>query len=106
MRKNKPITGKILVFAAAIIFSAILAGAHSLYLFDINLDFDKELESGVIKAAQEFFKTDEKPSSFDLDKGLIMVHFGENSGKYTEINPIGYSVFGMRDESLKHKEGG
>ncbi|MBI2658291.1 hypothetical protein HYX08_06395 [Candidatus Woesearchaeota archaeon] len=81
-----------------------LVSAHSSYLFGISLDFDKELKSGAIGAAQEFLNTSGEPLSFDLDKGLIMVHFEPEQRNYVEVNTIDYSVQGMRNENLKHKD--
>src|SRR3989338_2877945 len=95
----------ILIFIFVIIICAILASAHSLFLFDISLDFDKELKSNVIKSAQKFFSTDKEPLSFDLDKGLIIAHFEPDQRKYVEINSLGYKVQGMRNEDLKHAQG-
>ena len=85
--------------------SAFLASAHSLYLFNISLDFDKELKSSVIQSAQKFLNTNKEPVAFDLDKGLIMVHFEPEQRNYVEVNPLGYLVQGMRNENLKHQEG-
>ena len=84
---------------------SILVTAHSLYLFGISLDFDKELKSNIAKSAQKFLSTSEEPLSFDLDKGLVMAHFEPEQRNYVEINPLGYEVYGMRNENLKHKEG-
>lgn len=93
-----------LLFLFLVIFAAF-AGAHSIYLFNISLDFDKELKSSVIKEAQNFLKTANEPVAFDLDNGLIMVHFEPEQRNYVEINPLGYKVYGMRNENLKHKSG-
>src|SRR3989338_6191458 len=82
---------------------SILVTAHSLYLFGISLDFDKELKSNVAKSAQKFLSTGKEPLSFDLDKGLIMAHFEPEQRNYVEINPLGYEVYGMRNENLKHQ---
>jgi|GEM_PF-5552485 hypothetical protein len=86
------------------LFSFIAAVyAHSLYLFNISLDFDKGLKSNVIIAAQKFANTSKEPVSFDLDKGLIMAHFEPDQRNYAEINPLNYEVYGMRNENLKHQ---
>lgn len=77
--------------------------AHSLYLFGISLDFDKDLKSNVIGAAQNFLDTKKEPLGFDLDKGLIIVHFEPEQRNYVEINPLDYSIQGMRNENLKHQ---
>jgi len=69
------------------------------------LDFDKELKSNIAKSAQKFLSPSEEPLSFDLDKGLVMAHFEPEQRNYVEINPLGYEVYGMRNENLKHKEG-
>ncbi len=90
------------VFLFALIISIAVTTAHSLYLFDINLDFDKELKSNVIKTAQDFLKIKKQPLSFDLDKGLIIVHFEPEQRNYVEVNPLGYIIQGMRNENLKH----
>ena len=87
-----------------LIFAGFVS-AHSLYLFGISLDFDKELKSNVITAAQKFANTSREPLGFDLDKGLIMVHFEPEQGNYVEVNPLDYSINGLRNENLKHKEG-
>ncbi|MBI4143341.1 hypothetical protein HY487_00490 [Candidatus Woesearchaeota archaeon] len=81
------------------------ASAHSLYLFGISLDFDEDLKSNVITAAQKFAGTSKEPLGFDLDKGLIMVHFEPEQRNYVEVNPLDYSINGIRNENLKHKEG-
>src|SRR3989338_3830223 len=94
-----------LFFVLLMISSLIFVNAHSLYLFDISLDFDKELKSNVIEEAQKFLNAKKKPLGFDLDKGLIIVHFEPEQRNYVEINPLGYEVYGMRNENLKHKEG-
>ena len=64
-----------LIFLISILLFVVLVNAHSLYLFDISLDFDKELKSNTIEAAQKFLNTNKEPLGFDLDKGLIIVHF-------------------------------
>lgn len=87
------------------LLSLILVNAHSLYLFDISLDFDKELKSNVIEAAQKFLNAKKEPLGFDLDKGLIIAHFEPEQRNYVEINPLGYEVYGMRNENLKHRTG-
>jgi len=87
------------------ILISVVANSHSTYLFDISLDFDQELKSNVIAIAQDFLKTGKEPATFDLDDGLIMVHFEPEQRNYVEINPIGYKVHGMRNENLKHKSG-
>lgn len=84
---------------------AALAAAHSLYLFDISLDFDKELKSNAVKAAQKFLNTNKEPLAFDLDRGLIIAHFETWQRNYVEINPLDYGVHGMRNENLKHTSG-
>ena len=89
----------ILVF---LIFIGI-ASAHSLYLFGISLDFDKELKSSVISAAQKYLNTIKEPLGFDLDKGLIIVHFEPEQRNYVEVNTLDYSIQGMRNENLKHQ---
>lgn len=96
---------KILMFTLVALSSIILVGAHSIYLFNISLDFDKELESNTIKAAQNFLNTKNGPLSFDLDKGLIIVHFEPEQRNYVEINPLRYEVYGMRNENLRHSTG-
>src|SRR3989344_744319 len=95
-----------LFFVLLMISSLIFVNAHSLYLFDISLDFDKELKSNVIEEAQKFLNAKKKPLSFDLDKGLIIVHFEPEQRNYVEVNPFGYKVNGMRNENLKHKTEG
>lgn len=93
----------ILIFVASLL--GILVSAHSLFLFNINLDFDKELKSNVIKSAQEFLNISNEPIGFDLDKGLIIVHFEPEQRHYVEINPLGYIVQGTRNENLRHNSG-
>lgn len=89
----------------ALIISVLFVNAHSLYLFDISLDFDRDLKSNVIKSTQNFLKTSKEPLSFDLDKGLIMAHFEPEQRHYVEVNPTDFKVYGMRDENLKHNTG-
>lgn len=96
---------KIVILISAFLISMFLVNAHSLYLFGISLDFDQELKSNIVKASQKFAKTTKEPLSFDLDKGLIMVHFEPEQRNYVEINPLNYAVHGMRNENLKHKNG-
>ncbi len=96
---------KILMLALVALSSIILVGAHSIYLFNISLDFDRELESNTIKAAQNFLNTKNEPVSFDLDKGLIIAHFEPEQRNYVEVNPLGYEVYGMRNENLRHSTG-
>ena len=96
---------KIIPIVAAILLLTSFVVGHSLYLFDIKLDFDKDLETNVIKSAKEFMKTDKDPLSFDLDKGLIIAHFEPDNRKYVRINPIDYKVYGMQDETLRHSSG-
>lgn len=96
---------KLLILILIFLFSVMLVWAHSVYLFSISLDFDKELEANTIKAAQDFLSTKNKPMAFDLDKGLIMVHFEPEQRNYVEINPFGYEVYGMRNENLRHRAG-
>src|SRR3989344_6881270 len=93
-----------LFFVLLMISSLVFVNAHSLYLFDISLDFDKELKSNVIEEAQKFLNAKKKPLGFDLDKGLIIVHFEPEQRNYVEVNPFGYKVNGMRNENLKHRE--
>jgi len=85
------------------LISSVFVRGHSLYLFDISLDFDQELKSNTIKAAQSYAKTVKEPLAFDLDNGLIIVHFEPEQRNYVEVNPLGYKVQGMRNENLKHK---
>jgi len=98
MKKIIPIAGLALILSTFVI-------AHSSYLFDIKLDFDKSLEANVIKSAQEFMKTEKKSLSFDLDRGLIIAHFENDTRNYVRINPIDFKVYGMQNENLRHKEG-
>src|SRR3989344_7943825 len=99
MKKILPI----LVLAA--IIAVVFVNGHSLYLFGISLDFDPELKVNAIKASQQFLRTEKEPVSFDLDKGLIMVHFEPEQRSYVEVNPFGYAIHGMRNENLKHTGG-
>src|SRR3989344_7150485 len=96
---------KVFIFFLMMVFYIAFVSAHSLYLFGISLDFDKELKSNVVKSAQKFLGTSKEPVSFDLDKGLIMVHFEPEQRNYVEINTLGYEVYGMRNENLKHTTG-
>lgn len=95
----------ILIFVFVFVFLIVLVNAHSLFLFDISLDFDKDLKLNIIKSAQKFLNTGKEPLSFDLDKGLIMVHFEPEQRHYVEVNPLEYKVQGIRNENLKHKQG-
>ncbi len=96
---------KLLIILGLLVVLSSFVISHSLYLFDIKLDFDKNLETNVIKSAQDFMKTDKKPLSFDLDKGLIIVHFEEDNNNYVRINPSDFKVYGMMNENLRHKDG-
>ena len=96
---------KLILVVLLLAFAAIVS-AHSLYLFDISLDFDQQLKSDTIKAAKEFLNTDKDPVSFDLDKGLIIAHFEPEQRNYVEVNPIWYKVNGMRNENLMHTQEG
>src|SRR3989344_6935395 len=96
---------KIILFLIIVLSLVIFVNGHSDYLFDINLDFDPELKQSIIKAAQDFLKTNKQPITFDLDNGLIMVHFEPSQKNYVEINPLDYEVYGFRNENLKHKSG-
>jgi hypothetical protein len=96
---------KMLTFAVIFILAIIAVSSHSAFLFDLSLDFDLDLKSNIIKSAQNYFGTANEPLSFDLDKGLINVHFEPEQSKYVQINPIDFSVSGMRDESKIHKSG-
>lgn len=95
----------ILVFLAVFLAILAFASAHSLFLFDISLDFDKELKSNVILTAQKYLNTGKEPVAFDLDRGLIIVHFEPEQRNYVEVNPFGFKVQGMRNENLKHTKG-
>ena len=96
---------KAIILMIIVILMSSLAIAHSLYLFNISLDFDKNMKENVIKTAQDFAKTKKIPSAFDLDKGLIVVRFDDDSGSYVRINPADFKVYGMQNENLRHKEG-
>jgi len=96
---------KISILIPVFLISLILVSAHSLYLFGISLDFDMDLKSNIVSAAQKYASTTNEPVAFDLDRGLIMVHFEPEQRHFVEINPLGYKVQGMRDENLKHKSG-
>ena len=96
---------KILIVIFVFIIPIFLASAHSLFLFNISLDFDKDLKSNVTKTAQKAFGIDKEPVSFDLDNGLIIAHFEPDQRKYAEINPLGYNVQGIHNEDLRHNNG-
>ncbi|HLC49961.1 MAG TPA: hypothetical protein VJI97_00870 [Candidatus Nanoarchaeia archaeon] len=94
-----------LIIVILFLFSLSLASSHSSYLFGISLDFDRELKENTINAAQKFMNTQKIPIIFDLNNGLIMVHFEPQQTNYVEIDPIDYSVHGFRNENLKHSQG-
>jgi Zn-dependent metalloprotease len=95
----------LLIILALFLVTAIVSSAHSFYLFGISLAFDEDLSSEVIMTAQDFLGTDKNPISYDLDKGLISVHFEPNQKNYVQVNPFVNQVFGMRNENLKHTSG-
>ncbi|MBI2558543.1 hypothetical protein HYW20_04425 [Candidatus Woesearchaeota archaeon] len=94
-----------LIFILIVLSSVIIVGAHSIYLFNISLDFDKELKENTVNAAKNFLSTDNEPISFDLDKGLIIVLFEPEQRNYVEVNPLAYEIYGMRNENLRHSAG-
>lgn len=79
------------------------AYAHGNYIIDISLDFDPELKSNVIQSAQSYLELDEEPKQFDFDRELISVKFDRQLEYSVDINPVDYSVFGFRDDSLLTK---
>ena len=83
-----------------IVISSIIVVAHSSVLYGVSLDFDKTLKSNVLKIAQEYLDINEEQLQFDYDKELITVKFDRDREYYVEINPIDYSIFGFRDDSL------
>ena len=58
-----------------LVLSLSLVQSHGNYIIDIDLSFDKKLESSVISAAKKFLTITEEPISFDLDRELINVKF-------------------------------
>lgn len=93
------------IFFIFLLISAIMVSAHSMFLFGISLDFDNELKSNVIKAAQKFLNATQEPIAFDLDNGLVIAHFEPEQRNFVEVHPLGYEVHGMRNENLKHNGG-
>ena len=76
-----------------------LAVAHTKFLFDIDLSFDKTLKEGAIKAAQEYLNTTKEPISFDYDRELIVVKFDRQKEYSVSIYPKDFSVHGFRDDN-------
>ncbi|HLC62200.1 MAG TPA: hypothetical protein VJI52_04245 [Candidatus Nanoarchaeia archaeon] len=95
----------IIILVSALLAFVVFVGAHSIFLFGISLDFDRDLKSNVISAAQKYLNTREDPIAFDLDRGLIIVHFDPDQRRYVEVNPLGYRIQGMHDDRLKHTQG-
>ena len=90
---------KINILAISIfLFELAFVSAHGNILYGINLDFDKELKSGVIESAQLYLSTNEKPMQFDFDRELIAAKFDSELEHSVSINPIDFSVFGFRNE--------
>lgn len=87
------------------LFLTPIVAAHGNIIYGINLDFDKELESNVIKSAQSYLKIKEEPIQFDFDKELIHVKFDRRLEYSVAINPVDNSVFGFRDDGLLNKDG-
>lgn len=98
MKKN------LIIVCLLFLLSAILISAHGNIIYDIDIDFDKELKSEVIRSAQSYLDIDEEPIQFDFDKELIVVKFDRDLEYSVEINPLDYSVFGFRDDSLLTKD--
>ncbi len=98
MARKKSFKYPLLFFS--FLFFAIEVGAHSNILYNINLDFDNQLQSGVIKAAQKFLKAKEMPKMFDYDFELIAAKFDRKLELSVLVNPADFSVFGFRDDSL------
>src|SRR3989338_7554572 len=95
----------IIILVSALLAFVVFVGAHSIFLFGISLDFDRDLKSNVISAAQKYLNTREDPIAFDLDRGLIIVHFDPDQRRYVEVYPLGYRIQGMHDDRLKHTQG-
>ncbi len=97
MKKN-------LIYSIIFILILIQVKAHGNILYDINLDFDKELKSKISESAQSYLNLNEEPIQFDFDRELIVVRFDRAIEYSVNINPIDYSVFGFRDDSLFMKK--
>jgi len=78
----------------------VSVSGHSNILYDVDIDFDIELKERATKAAQEFLGIDSEPVQFDYDRELINVKFGDGLDHYVVINPVGFEVFGFRDDNL------
>jgi hypothetical protein len=83
--------------------SVIIVSAHGNVLYDISLDWDEELENGVIGAAQEFYGINEMPEKLDYDHELINVKFSRDLEYSVLIHPIDFAVYGYRNDNLISK---
>jgi len=95
----------ILIYGLLFLLTSVLVSAHGNIIYNIDLDFDKELESKTIKKSQEYSGINENPKSFDFDRELIKVNFDRKLEYSILINPSDYSVSGVRDNSLIKKDG-
>jgi hypothetical protein len=78
---------------------------HGNFLVNIDLDFDLVAKNEVVRAAQDFLKTDEVPISFEYEEELIIVKFSDYPIKSVAVNGFDYSIFGVQDNSLKASSG-
>ncbi len=93
----------VLLFILMFLLELSFVRGHGNIIYNIDLDFDEELKSNVIKSAQSHLNIDEEPIQFDFDRELIVAKFDRELEYSVEINPIDYSVFGFRDDSLLTK---
>lgn len=81
------------------------ASAHQNNIMDINLRFDPIMEAGVVRAAQDYFNTQQEPAIFDLLQSRILVSFDDSRKKYVLINPDTFEIMGFNDMSLRNDGG-
>jgi hypothetical protein len=99
---------KIRLYIALVMSLIVLAAAvfaHGNVLYDITLDFDKDLKKGIISAAQKHLNINEQPTKLDYDYELISVKFGDKLEHSVLVHPSDFSIFGFRDDSLVNRNG-
>ncbi len=96
---------QIVLLALMMVLSSTIMYGHGNVIYNVDLDFDKELKSNVVKSAQSYLNIDEEPVGFDFDRELISVKFDRDLEYSVRINPLDNSVFGFRDDSLVNRHG-
>lgn len=94
---------QIVLLALMMVLSSTIMYGHGNVIYNVDLDFDKELKSNAINAAQSYLNIDEEPVGFDFDRELISVKFDRDLEYSVRINPLDNSVFGFRDDSLVNR---